>query len=73
LAVGGSLVAPPAAAATWECSANKLKNYRYTGGRTAMIHLTPYQSGGSYPVTKVSDTKVTGKTKDGTAFTCVKK
>jgi len=63
----------PASAAKWECSAKKLKNYSYRGGKKAMIHLSPYSSGGRYTVTKVSDTKVVGKTKDGTSFTCVKK
>jgi hypothetical protein len=64
----------PAAAQTglWTCSAEKLKSGSYKGGKTARIHLSPYSSGGSYPVTKVSDTEVTGVTKDGTPFVCVK-
>lgn len=57
---------------TWTCSADKLKSGSYKGGKTARIHLSPYQSGGSYPVTKVSDTEVRGETKDGTPFVCVK-
>ena len=61
-----------AEAAGWKCSAAKLKNYSYSGGSTAMIHLSPYSSGGRYPVKKVSTNKVAGKTKDGTPFTCVK-
>ncbi|MCP4319417.1 MAG: hypothetical protein GY789_26375 [Hyphomicrobiales bacterium] len=73
VAVVGVLTVTPVAAATWECTAKNLKNYRYTGGARAMIHLSPYNSGGNYRVTKVSDTKVTGKTKDGTSFTCVVK
>jgi hypothetical protein len=38
-----------------------------------MIHLRPYSSGSRYSVKKVSANKVTGKTKDGTRFTCTKK
>jgi hypothetical protein len=60
-------------AAGWKCSAAKLKNYSYSGGSSAMIHLRPYSSGGRYSVKKVSANKVTGKTKDGTRFTCTKK
>ena len=60
-------------AAGWKCSAAKLKNYSYDGGSSAMIHLSPYSSGGRYCVKKVNANKVTGKTKDGTRFTCTKK
>lgn len=56
----------------WVCTAEKLKSFSYKGGKNAMIHLSPYNKGGSYKVTKESDTKVTGKTKDGTPFTCEK-
>ncbi|WP_271088043.1 hypothetical protein [Hoeflea poritis] len=70
LAFVGPIMATPAEAASWKCTAKKLKNASYRGGRTAMIHLSPYKSGGRYPVTKVSDKKVVGKTKDGTPFTC---
>lgn len=56
----------------WICTAEKLQNFSYKGGKTAMIHLKPYKSGGNYQVTPVSDTKVTGKTKDGTPFICEK-
>jgi hypothetical protein len=63
----------PATAASWTCSAAKLKNYSYSGGTSAMIHLSPYSSGGRYPVKKVNANKVTGTTKDGTKFTCTKK
>lgn len=73
LVIGASIAADPAAAASWECSAKNLVNYRYTGGNSAMIHLSPYPSGGTYRVTRVSDVKVTGKTKNGTVFTCVRK
>lgn len=71
--ISGFGMTVPAAAENWVCSAKNLVNYQYTGGSRAMIHLSPYNSGGSYKVTKVSDAKVTGKTKDGTPFTCIKK
>jgi hypothetical protein len=67
------LVSSSANAASWTCSASKLKNYSYSGGSSAMIHLSPYSKGGRYSVKKVSANKVTGTTKDGTKFTCVKK
>jgi hypothetical protein len=73
VALDALLMTTPAVAARWECSAKNLKSYRYTGGSSAMIHLSPYPNGGTYPVTRVSATKVTGKTKDGTAFTCTLK
>jgi len=60
----------PAMAAGWKCTASKLKSYRYTGGSKAYIHLSPYGRGGWYRVKKVSPKKVTGKTKDGTRFSC---
>lgn len=56
----------------WTCSADKLKTGSYKGGKTAKIHLQPYSSGGTYPVSVVSETEVTGVTKDGTVFTCVR-
>jgi hypothetical protein len=67
-----ALAPTPAEAAGWKCAAKRLKNSSYKGGKTAYIHLSPYNNGGSYKVTKVSSTKVTGKTKDGTPFTCKK-
>ena len=73
LAMATSIPTTPAFAASWECSAKNLKGYRYTGGRSAMIHLSRYPSGGSYPVRQAGNNKVTGRTKDGTAFTCVRK
>jgi hypothetical protein len=63
----------PANAAGWTCSAANLKNYSYSGGSKAMIHLRAYSKGGRYSVRKVNAKKVTGKTADGTKFTCVKK
>jgi len=62
-----------AEAAGWKCSAAQLKNYSYSGGSSAMIHLRAYSKGGRYSVKKVNAKKVTGKTKDGTKFTCTKK
>jgi hypothetical protein len=56
----------------WNCSAENMKSGSYSGGKTARIHLKPYKNGAAYPVTKVSETEVTGETKDGTPFTCVK-
>ncbi len=70
LAFLGPMTSTSSEAASWKCTAKKLKNASYRGGKTAMIHLSPYKSGGRYPVTKVSDKKVVGKTKDGTSFTC---
>lgn len=64
-----ALFASPAAA-KWECTADKLKAYRYTGGGKAMIHLSPYGKGGWYRITRVDDKTVEGKTKDGTPFRC---
>ncbi|MBV1864203.1 MAG: hypothetical protein KUG74_07165 [Rhodobacteraceae bacterium] len=70
--IGFVLIAGNAHAAGWSCTAEKLKDYRYNGGKYAMIHISPYQSGGRYKVVKVSATDVTGKTKDGTSFACTK-
>jgi hypothetical protein len=73
VAAGALLMSSSANAATWTCSAAKLKNYSYSGGSSAMIHLSPYSKGGRYPVKKVNANKVSGTTKDGTKFTCVRK
>jgi len=73
IAASALLGTSSANAASWTCSAAKLKNYSYSGGTIAMIHLSPYKSGGRYSVKKVNANKVTGTTKDGTKFTCVKK
>jgi hypothetical protein len=56
----------------WTCTADNMKSGSYRGGKTAKIHLKPYKNGAAYPVTIVSETEVTGVTKDGTPFTCVK-
>lgn len=56
--------------AGWACTAPNLINSRYSGGSSAYIHLKGYGSGGRYRVTKETDSRVTGTTKDGTPFTC---
>ncbi len=56
----------------WTCNAENMKSGSYNGGKTAKIHLKPYKKGAAYPVTIVSDDKVTGVTKDGTPFTCIR-
>jgi len=70
---GSGLIVGPVQAAGWTCSAANLKNYSYSGGSKAMIHLRSYSKGGRYSVRKVNAKKVTGTTKDGTKFACVKK
>jgi hypothetical protein len=56
---------------TWTCSAPNLVNFSYDGGDSAYIHLTPYASGGTYPVTKTkAGTQATGVTANGTKFVC---
>lgn len=56
---------------TWSCSAKGMVSGRYTGGTSAYIHLAGFSAGGQYPVT-VSDGVATGKTKNGTPFTCTR-
>ena len=62
-----------AADETWTCKADGLREFRYDGSGWAYIHLNGYQAGGNYQV-KVNEerTEATGKTKDGTQFTCLK-
>ena len=67
------ILVPAAAEAAWTCSASKLKAFRYNGGAKAYIHLAPYGKGGWYAVRKAGATKATGRTKNGTRFTCRKK
>ena len=56
----------------WSCSAESMVSGSYSGGSTASIHLSAYSSGGTYGVTKSADGKTaSGKTGDGTPFTCV--
>lgn len=59
----------PAVEKKWVCTADGLASFRYSGGDWAYIHLSPYPNGGSYPATKTGSI-ATGKTKDGTPFTC---
>lgn len=60
-------------ASKWTCTAQGLKEARYDGSNEAYIHLSAYTTGGKYKVTKNAEgTKATGKTKDGTEFTCTK-
>lgn len=67
LAVG----AEAAGAATWTCTAKNLVYAAYDGGPKAYVHLKPFQTGGHYPVVKSKDgTVATGRTANGTAFTC---
>lgn len=58
--------------AAWTCTADNLVDSRYSGGSSAYIHLKGYGSGGRYRVTRQSDGTATGKTKDGTPFTCTR-
>ncbi len=62
-----------AMAGAWQCSAAKLKAYRYTGGDKAYIHLRPYGKGGWYAVGKTATGHVSGRTKDGTPFVCARR
>lgn len=59
-------------AQNWTCSAPGMQSGTYDGGATAYIHLSAYPSGNAYPVTKKGKT-ATGKTSNGTPFTCVQK
>ena len=55
----------------WTCTAPKLVNAQYVGGPTAMVHLSGYAYGNSYPVTKnATATEARGSTSDGTPFVC---
>lgn len=69
-----ALLAPVAAHAEgWTCSAPGLVSGSYDGGAMAYIHLTGFPDGGTYAVLKSGSSKVTGVTKNGTKFTCIKK
>ena len=55
----------------WKCVADGLENFEFDGGNTAYIHLESYNSGNNYYVEfNASKTVATGKTGDGTPFTC---
>ena len=57
----------------WTCTADKIKEARYKGGKRAYIHLDPYGRGDNYRVTLNSTkTEATGKTGDDTPFVCKK-
>jgi len=63
-----------ASANNWTCSAQNMQSFKYDGGATAYIHLAPYSYGGDYPVAmNKAKTQATGKTANGTTFTCVKR
>lgn len=64
LALSGS-----AQAEAWTCSAKNIVSGNYDGGATAYIHLSPYERGNNYPVTRKGKT-VTGRTSNGTPFVC---
>ena len=55
----------------WKCVADGIKNFRFSGGKYAYIHLSSYSSGDRYFV-KFNKTKTVAKgtTGDGTPFTC---
>jgi len=58
---------------SWKCNANGLEDSYYSGGDSAFIHLLKYSTGAEYPVKLNEDkTEATGKTDDGTPFTCTK-
>ncbi len=56
-------------AKAWTCNAPGLLNSSYSGGDTAYIHLSGFQTGGVYKVAKKGNV-ATGKTANGTTFTC---
>ena len=57
----------------WICTADKILNAKYDGGKRAYIHLDPYSKGERYRVTlNASKTEATGKTGNNTPFVCKK-
>ena len=57
----------------WKCSAPGIaSDSQYYGGDKAFIHLNAYSSGMWYPAVRSGYT-ATGKTSDGTMFTCTGK
>jgi hypothetical protein len=62
-------ISSSAHAGSWSCSAKNMVTGRYDGGATAYIHLSGFNTGSNYPVSK-SGSKVSGVTKNGTPFTC---
>lgn len=63
----------PAHAEGWTCSAPGLVSGSYDGGGTAYIHLAGFPDGGNYSVQTIGAKKVTGTTKNGTKFSCIKR
>ena len=62
-----------AAEDNWICRAENLITAKYDGSGWAFVHLQGYRTGGSYRVKQNEQgTEATGKTADGTLFTCVK-
>jgi len=55
----------------WTCTAQNIANATYSGGRSAYIHLRPYRGGQQYRVS-VKGNRATGRTSNGTQFTCTK-
>lgn len=53
----------------WTCSAPGMVSGSYDGGSHAYIHLSGFKSGGRYKVA-VSGNTASGKTANGTRFTC---
>lgn len=60
-------------AENWTCTAPNMISGSYDGGSMAYIHLTGFPDGGTYSVQKSGNNKVSGTTKNGTKFTCVKR
>lgn len=60
-------------ASAWQCEAEGLVNARYNGSDYAYVHLQGYSRGENYKVSMNSaGTKATGKTGNGTPFSCSK-
>lgn len=57
----------------WQCEAKKMVSSNYDGSNYAYVHLQGYPQGARYKV-ELNDamTEATGKTGDGTPFTCTK-
>lgn len=74
LMVAGCASGPGPEPTNWTCSAKGLKQSSYAGGNTALIHLRGFSRGARYEVTLSEDGRTaTGKTGNGTPFTCSKK
>ena len=73
LAALASACATPGDGGSWTCSATGMVSAKYDGSGYAYIHLSGFQSGGSYAV-KLNDakTEASGVTANGTPFSCKK-